>query len=392
MPLTVFSSGMNKFCRDYLVANPAFTPDGNQFARALFSEQTQIFEQLMLFDKINLKVFGENILVPVLINTFGLEGFEALIEQDAVSFTLWTPLVTFMTTEIPGLIPLQSGNLSTPAHCNPEQSIELGYQWMPKQLPRRVRRGLTKKLMKIYEMPPPELAAAAVSRALSAHKSGKLGKIGFKPQMPVEELGVTDRRLLCEYATQTLEYTYMLQRDMTSFSNYSYFGLLRDTATKVDLGTALTGNFSKLAILEGFPDFKALLAQIENPFGKLPELRARARAVKFRKWLASMSCPGNTTPISKAYIDAVADAQGFFETKKGRFVKSVALTSIGMAVGGAAGGVAGAMGGAAIAKFLEPAADFSLDLIDEFALNGLTKGWTPKMFFDDLAALRSKGP
>jgi hypothetical protein len=31
-----------------------------------------------------------------------------------------------------------------------------------------------------------------------------------------------------------------------------------------------------------------------------------------------------------------------------------------------------------------------LDLVDEFLLSGLTKGWSPKMFFDDLEKLRRR--
>ena len=112
--------------------------------------------------------------------------------------------------------------------------------------------------------------------------------------------------------------------------------------------------------------------------------------MRFRKWLAAVKSSDVALPISKEYVEAIADAQSFFETKTGRFVKSIGLTSLGLAVGAAAADVAGAVTGAVIAKVLEPAADYSLDLVDEFLLNGLMKGWTPKMFFDDLEKLRRK--
>ena len=34
-----------------------------------------------------------------------------------------------------------------------------------------------------------------------------------------------------------------------------------------------------------------------------------------------------------------------------------------------------------------PAVDFTLDLLDEFLLEGLRKGWHPRMFFNDLRKL-----
>ncbi|WP_050453458.1 hypothetical protein [Candidatus Burkholderia verschuerenii] len=44
-------------------------------------------------------------------------------------------------------------------------------------------------------------------------------------------------------------------------------------------------------------------------------------------------------------------------------------------------------GSLALSKVLDPLADVSLDLLDTFVLDGLTKGWTPKIFFDDLERL-----
>jgi hypothetical protein len=390
MSLTIFSSSLNQFCRDYLVVNPSKSPDLSRVGPMLEAERAAIFEQLMLFGKISFKVEGENILVPVLINTFGLHGLESLIEQDAIGFTLWTPVVTYMISDNPGLMPLQFGTHNSPAHSDPQASLELGYKWMTSQLPRRERRGLTKKLLKHYEIPPPELAQGAVGLAVSAYRSGKLATIGFEPTTPIEELVLPQRKLLCGYAAETLEYAFMVQRNMTSYSNYHYFGLLQDSAHKLASGLKIAKDFSELAIIENFPDFKALITQMEEPFRALPKLRATRNAVRFRKWLAAVKSSDVALPISKEYVEAIADAQSFFETKTGRFVKSIGLTSLGLAVGAAAADVAGAVTGAVIAKVLEPAADYSLDLVDEFLLNGLMKGWTPKMFFDDLEKLRRK--
>jgi hypothetical protein len=41
----------------------------------------------------------------------------------------------------------------------------------------------------------------------------------------------------------------------------------------------------------------------------------------------------------------------------------------------------------AVGKAIDLAADFTLDIADEFFLSELIKGWTPRMFFDDMRKL-----
>ena len=60
---------------------------------------------------------------------------------------------------------------------------------------------------------------------------------------------------------------------------------------------------------------------------------------------------------------------------------TAAVVGLGAAI---EGGLGGAVVGGAVGKAIEPAADFGLDLIDTFLLDGLLKGWTPKVFFNEL--------
>lgn len=388
MPSTIFTPALDAFCQAYLVTNPRRVPDPEQLLPALKVEQENIFEQLLLFDRISFKVYGENVLVPVLINTFGLPAFTDLLEQRAIGFTLWTPMVGHFVDEIPGLVPLTAGNLSSPAHCDPEQSIELGFEWMDKPLPRKERRALTKKLLKAYEVPPETLSHDAVRLTLSAYKSGKLGRLGLPNEgTPLESLALAGKKVLSDHATRLVEYSYMVQGGMTSFAEPSYFNLLADTATKVQAASTKTQAFGVIAELEKFPDLRAIAAQIDEPYAKVAKLQSKHSAVKFRKWLDQMATdPGSFN--AKAYIDAIEEAQGFFETKKGRVVKSVTVTTVGAALGGVVGGLAGAAVGSTLAKVAEPAMDHVFDLVDEFVISGLSKGWTPRMFLGDLRKLQ----
>ena len=53
------------------------------------------------------------------------------------------------------------------------------------------------------------------------------------------------------------------------------------------------------------------------------------------------------------------------------------------------GALPGALAGGLIAQAAGPGVDFTLDLLDEFLLDGLRKGWHPRMFLGDLKKLRS---
>ncbi|MEB0276868.1 hypothetical protein, partial [Cryobacterium sp. 5B3] len=49
------------------------------------------------------------------------------------------------------------------------------------------------------------------------------------------------------------------------------------------------------------------------------------------------------------------------------------------------GGPAAAMLGAAGGKLMECAADVGLDMLDEHLLDGVLKGWTPRVFIEKLS-------
>jgi hypothetical protein len=99
--------------------------------------------------------------------------------------------------------------------------------------------------------------------------------------------------------------------------------------------------------------------------------------------------------ITEEYLAAISESKGPLDTRSGKLLKAFALASLGAIAGHAAeGAVPGAIAGGLIAQAAGPAVEFTLDLVDEFLLDGLRKGWTPRMFFDDLRELDrvKKGP
>ena len=96
----------------------------------------------------------------------------------------------------------------------------------------------------------------------------------------------------------------------------------------------------------------------------------------------------------KAYLDAISERKGILDSAPRKLLKAVALASVGMGVGTLAaeyaGAAAGAASGIAAAAAVEKIAEFTtetaLGLLDTFVLERVTKGWSPRMFFDDLSS------
>src|SRR5579872_2743801 len=103
--MVVFNSTLNEFTRKYLVINPGADQESlaatmkDQYQEALAS----MIEQLLFFDKISIKVYGENIPLAVLINELGAKQVLELIEEQAIEFMLWTPVLTTLQRDDPNL-------------------------------------------------------------------------------------------------------------------------------------------------------------------------------------------------------------------------------------------------------------------------------------------------
>lgn len=399
MSQNVFQSSLNDVCRRYLVGNtPIPTAERFSIAAAFNEQRAMLFEQLMLFDKITFTVHGENILIPMLIRFLGMKAFEELIEQDAIAFVLWTPFVGFITQNISGLVGLVHGNLNSPAHTDPQQSAELGLNWLPEKLSHRAKRRLIKKVLPLYiPNPAPNLSGDAVEVVKSAFLSGRYTQYGLNPEgkEKLDNLSEYERKTLSKCAEDLLQYRYLMKNKMTSFSEYKFFSPLWDSIDRFRLAFNTTSGFNQIAAVENFPNLRALSFEINAPLAHLPRLRQSRNSSRFRQWLETTAESSVDQDVAKEYIDAIANRKGLLDSAPAKFFKSIALASIGVGVGRLARGIEGAAIGAAAATTVGHMAvdgltHLGLDLVDSFALDAVAHGWSPRMFFDDLRRFREK--
>src|ERR1700726_901522 len=303
MPTNVFYTSLNDFCQKYFVIGPKPLSqlETLQFPTRDAAERAALFEHLLLFDTISFKVHGENIQLAIMLRLFGEKGLEALIEQEAIRFVLWTPMITHNVTEMPGINALQSGNFSSPAHSDPEQSINLGFKWLAPPPPEYVLKRLRKKVARLYEIPPSDLAGQTVAITNSAFTSGKLRSLGFDPERQrVDNLELGERGLLAKCASDLLEYRYLLSRQMTALSSFEYFSLFSDSLEHIQTSGQTVQGFDALAKLENIPDLKTLFPTVQDGLKQLPKLRDKRRTRKFREWLSTATVGDKS--VSEEYL------------------------------------------------------------------------------------------
>lgn len=392
MASNVYFSELNEFCRKYFDANNKVTSkELNNLPKSFSDIKATLFEHLLLFDKVSIKVFGENIPLASMLNFIGIRQVEELLEQKAIDFVLWTPIVTYAVKNIEGVDPIGGGNHSSAPHCDPEKSLELCFNWMTRKPPRSVRRMLTRKIRDHYLVPDKTLAGTAVNITKSAFENGKLVNYGLDPKTKnYQLLDTDDKKTLAKCSGDLLQYSFLMKNGMTSYSEIKYFDFFSKSQNKLKQASLNSKYFNILAEIEQLPDLKSIFHEIETPFDKLIKSRRSKSSKRFRQWLENAS---NTdlerNEIVKEYVDTIANAKGFFQTAKGKLTKTIVMGSIGAGVGSALAGPVGGIVGATAAKLIDPATDIVLDLVDQFLIDGLTKGWTPKMFFDDLKKLKN---
>ena len=386
MSINAFYCDLNEFCRKYLVGNtPVSKQDLVAFTPRQKSVDASIFENLMLFDKTMFKVYGENIPLAYLIGIMGEKSFEELVEQDALGFVLWKPMITFMVDPISGIDPLASGNTSSSAHSDPEESLELGLQWLKRPMKRQKRRALVKKLRDKYEVTEDHLPHRAVELTTSAYNSSRLGIYGFDSEnVPYRNVPKQLYGELAKHAENILEYIYLLENRLSSVSKTEYHDHLLTSNSRLKSANIALSNYCQILDIEGVPDLKSMYHNCTKPFDKLLRMRNKGYAKKFRAWLAGIDTDLDPQEFIKAYYEAILKPQGFLQTGPGKMAKTLSMAGVGMGVGALIGGPAAAIAGIAGGKLIEGAADIGLDLLDEYLLDGVLRGWTPRVFIEKL--------
>ena len=389
---TLFETAFEQYATRYLTT---FVPVGQleqAVAPALYDVlRADLYQNLLFYDRICFKVFGENIPLAMMINMLGIRNLESLVEQETLEFKLWTPQVLYLQDNIKGVVPLAAGNATDPVHTEPELSLRTSFKWLTRELPRETREGLVKKLVPKYSLPDGTIANISSNLTWSAYKSNKLEVLGL-PFMGEDDLSIDLKKGLGAVADDILESSIVASGNYVSHNSYSLTKLVRRSVDDIRRKLSIKETIMELFRIENMPDVRAAVLSGKVGTDAFLKLRNSNNGARFRAWLSEVSQNDNLGRATELYLSAAAAAKGIFETPIGNVAKTVFFCGLGAAVGFLFAGPLAAMVGAGLGKALEVGADLGLDFFDSMILSNLSRGWSPKLYVDDIRRLSIKGP
>lgn len=379
---TIFNKTLNAHCRKFLVKNPGKKdPSPAEYVLSHTAVQAEYSEHLLRHEGVVFHLYGENIPLVLLLNSFGVKGVEALIEQKAIQFALWTPMVTYMVSDVKGIDPLQSGALNSPSHSDPEESIKSGLQWKRDKLNSSDEATLIKKLRDSYVLPHKNFADKAARFGVEGYKANKFQNLGLPNEKDVRSLTVEERSQLCTLATESMDLAFMAQCGLDSYDSFRLLELTRTEITALQKAKRVQKAEDQIFEIEGIPSIASLVMAKKLDVSQIPKIRSSSHSEKYRKWLYELAGNEDATKIGKEYIDAIT-SPGFFDSVTGKVVKSLCVSGFSAGVGALVAGPVGATVGFAGSKVTEALVDPAISLFDELFLDGLLRGWSPRHYFE----------
>lgn len=347
-----------------------------------------LFEQFLLFDKIAIKIDRENLGLYFLISELGLNKVEELLDYGVIIPVLWTPMIltskgialedgTFTDEGVKGQFPIIAGRLSD-EDSNPENSIDklLSYFLVDKAR----KRIFKKKVIKRYVLPEKAIADKSAEIVIDAYNKNRLLNLGLNGEKDLGDLNLAERHKLFILGNDVLSTSVLAEKKYKSYDNYSNFNLTKESLKYIESAYNVTENTSKILKIENVANIQDLYLENKIPFERVFDLRYKKSFKEYRKWINSISVDTDTKLISKEFIDEAMGKNKFFESTGGKFLRNIGMLGLGIGIGSTLGGIGGVVAGASFGK----AADFGLSLLDTYVLDGILKGWNPRMFVDEL--------
>jgi len=261
---------------------------------------------------------------------------------------------------------------------DPEESIDTLLNYF--QLHRSTKRKFKKIALKKCILPDKNISSNAADIIIDAYKQNKLDSLGLKYIKEPENLDHYERGRLMNLGYEVIETTFLAQKGYMSLDNYSFFKLTQESIKHIENAHKISENTSKVLKVENLADLKSFYLENNIQFTEVFNLRYKSTVKQYREWINSISANTDVIGISKEYIDEIAGKNKFFESSGGKFIRTASMFMLGAGIGTAFGGTENALIGGVLGKTTE----FGLGLFDTYILDGLLKGWNPRMFVDEL--------
>jgi len=389
-PNIVFNSHIDLFSKRYIEKTSPFprTPEflaENQRQKML----ALLAEQFLLFDSVAIKTDRSNYPLLFLIGELGINRVEELFRNGSLKLVLWTPVIaTSVGTQLPNGKTDESTVLGSPPiftgmyveeDSDPEKNLD---NILNRFQIHEDRKKIFKKVaIQQYVLPDNSVAEKAKEIILDAYAKNRLLSFGFDSRKDATQLNSQERIRLLKLGDEILETSVIAEKEMKSYDNYAYFHLTKDSVKHIESALRVSENTSKIFQVQNIPDIQALFHNKSLSLDNIFELRDKSVTAKYREWINSISTDINANQISKEYVSEITGKNNFFDSNKGKFLRTVGMFGIGSGVSAMLGG---GIPGLTLGTVAGKAADLGFSLIDTYIVDGLLKGWNPKMFIDEI--------
>lgn len=351
-----------------------------------------IFEQLLLFDKIIITTDKDNYVLAFLINKCGLETVERLIRSDYINFTIKSAIIftslgrrnedgTMDESTIYSHPPIVGASLGE-EEIDPENNVVSALQYFG--LEKKKRNDLIKlivpKYVKTGDM---HISADAAKIVTDAYINNNLEKLGLPFSKDPYDLNLQERNLLVKLGNFALEASIISLKGYKTYNNYNQLEISKQNLNNIGKAYNISQNVSEILKIENTPNLREIYLKNQFELSDVFKLRHLASAKFFRKWINEVGENSNSSEVTEAYISEIKGEKKFFNTTKGKLIKNTLLFG---ATSGLGAIIAGPIGVTlALGKpIIEPAVDYCFGLLEEFVLNGIIEGKNPKIFIDNL--------
>lgn len=356
----------------------------------LFAE---VFEQLMLFDKVYFKIGNNSTTIPILISEFGINKVEENICNGLFKFLFWKPYLCYITgrllstpaikiagdysqdvyddTEIIGTNPILITTLAIKQKgYDLEKVIDNTFLQLSIH-PDRVK-ILKKIIMDNTITPTIHDAEVARDLAIDAYQNNQLILNDLPYTKNPEMLSSIERIKLWEIANNYYEMTIYTENEIDIYNDYNFFSMLRKNLYGLADSLKVSDDAAKLFELQNIPNLKNLFINKEVDLQNVFELRELSNAKYFRKWINEKSKTVDSIEITKEYLNEIKGDAMFFNRNSGKFLKTISVFGIGAGLGAAILGLEGLLIGA------------GLNLVDTFWLDKILKGKDPSIYIENM--------
>jgi len=342
----------------------------------------ELFEQLLLFDKITICTNGKNFSLFFLIKMLGLNIVEKLFECGYIRLLIWTPIILIVNPEnkldrsideskIIGKQPIEGFWLYEGDLNQLDKFLENTLTYF--NIHKDRQRIFIKIIQKSIVIPHgKEFSPNSVAYIIDSYKKNCLKELGLPFNKEPEQLNFEERKIIMKLGYKVLELAILSKYDLKSYENYEHYAICKQNIENIGKAYNVSDNSSTLFRLEGLPNLKELFISEKIDFESVFKFRHLTNAKYYRNWINEIGENSNAKEITREYLNEIKGNTKFFESTQGKFFKNTCVFGVGLALSQAVIGGAGVVAG------------FGFGLLDTFFLDRILKGKNPSMFIEDI--------